>query len=176
MKLYHYKKGTNEFLRSRDAQLDPRETKRQGKNVYLIPPFATAVEPPSEAAGRARVFADGAWSQVEDNRGLTVYSKGTGEPSTVVDLGPLSDAVTTNPPPDQYSKYDGTGWVPDFEKCLARDRGIRDYLLVESDFSQLVDVPLADEKKEEWRVYRQALRDYTEGYYIGKPFPTVPED
>lgn len=36
----------------------------------------------------------------------------------------------------------------------------RDKLLRESDWTQMVsDIPLSDVKKEEWRVYRQELRD-----------------
>jgi len=36
----------------------------------------------------------------------------------------------------------------------------RNGLLAASDWTQLVDSPLADEKKAEWATYRQALRDY----------------
>ena len=36
----------------------------------------------------------------------------------------------------------------------------RNGLLAASDWTQLADSPLADEKKAEWVTYRQALRDY----------------
>jgi hypothetical protein len=36
----------------------------------------------------------------------------------------------------------------------------RDKRLAECDWTQVVDVPLSAEKKEEWRVYRQQLRDF----------------
>lgn len=49
-----------------------------------------------------------------------------------------------------------------------RDRFIKDYvrpirnnLLTYSDWSQLPDSPLSEEKKEAWANYRQALRDFT---------------
>lgn len=50
----------------------------------------------------------------------------------------------------------------------------RNRLLVESDFSQLSDSPLSEEQKEEWRVYRQALRDITsqDGFPLNVVFPT----
>jgi len=37
----------------------------------------------------------------------------------------------------------------------------RDELLSKSDWTQCADSPLSDEKKEEWKIYRQALRDMT---------------
>ena len=36
----------------------------------------------------------------------------------------------------------------------------RNGLLAASDWTQLADSPLTDEKKAEWATYRQALRDY----------------
>lgn len=38
-------------------------------------------------------------------------------------------------------------------------RGDRIQLLNESDWTQTVDSPLSESKKEEWKTYRQALRD-----------------
>lgn len=38
----------------------------------------------------------------------------------------------------------------------------RDKLLAVSDWTQFADSPLTDEKKKEWQVYRQALRDMPE--------------
>lgn len=36
---------------------------------------------------------------------------------------------------------------------------IRNSLLVDSDWTQLADTPLTEEKKAEWATYRQQLRD-----------------
>ena len=41
-------------------------------------------------------------------------------------------------------------------------RGTRNFYLEETDFTQLPDVPLTEEEKEGYRLYRQYLRDYTE--------------
>ena len=38
-------------------------------------------------------------------------------------------------------------------------RGVRDNLLLSSDFTQLGDIGLSDSKKAEWITYRKALRD-----------------
>jgi hypothetical protein len=37
----------------------------------------------------------------------------------------------------------------------------RNRMLVETDWTQLADVPLSEEKKNAWKIYRQALRDTT---------------
>lgn len=41
-------------------------------------------------------------------------------------------------------------------------RSKRDGMLASSDWTQLADSPISDEKKAEWANYRQALRDITE--------------
>jgi hypothetical protein len=40
----------------------------------------------------------------------------------------------------------------------------RDHLLLMTDYTQLADNSLTDEKKAEWRTYRQALRDLPQTY------------
>ena len=40
-------------------------------------------------------------------------------------------------------------------------RMYRDTLLLQSDWTQAEDSPLSDSKKDEWKIYRQALRDIT---------------
>ena len=49
-------------------------------------------------------------------------------------------------------------------------------LLLESDFTQMPDYPISEQKREEWRVYRQCLRDLTSqpGYPEGLIWPTKP--
>jgi hypothetical protein len=63
-------------------------------------------------------------------------------------------------------------------------RRIRNRLLRESDWTQLMDSPLAEEKKQAWAVYRQLLRDLPAKYnpsvdennqMCGVEWPTIPE-
>ena len=55
-----------------------------------------------------------------------------------------------------------------FEIALLTIRDIRDTLLKESDiYFTLSDYPMSEEKKEEWKIYRQTLRDMTEGITEG---------
>lgn len=45
MKYYLYDAKTKQFLKEQEGYLDPLETKAQGKNVYIVPPFSTTEKP-----------------------------------------------------------------------------------------------------------------------------------
>ena len=55
-------------------------------------------------------------------------------------------------------------------------RHLRDILLRQSDWTQFTDSPLTDSKKNEWKTYRQSLRDLpaTESDPENATFPTKP--
>tara|TARA_B110000285_G_C14896465_1_gene501105 strand:- start:335 stop:706 length:372 start_codon:yes stop_codon:yes gene_type:complete len=53
------------------------------------------------------------------------------------------------------------------EIALLTIRDIRISLLRESDIYLLADYPITEEKKEEWKIYRQSLRDITNGITEG---------
>lgn len=61
----------------------------------------------------------------------------------------------------------------------ARLRNIRNKLLLKSDWTQTADCSLSDEKKAEWAVYRNALRDLPQNFVDerdeGFSFPAKPE-
>jgi hypothetical protein len=50
-------------------------------------------------------------------------------------------------------------------------RSLRDQKLIRSDWTQISDSPLSEQKKEEWSIYRQALRELPEN--ITEPKPLV---
>ena len=55
----------------------------------------------------------------------------------------------------------------------------RDFLLIKSDWTQVPDTPLAAEKRTEWQLYRQDLRDITADFshvttLQDVVFPTIP--
>ena len=66
MKYYLYDEKTKQFLKEQEGYLDPLETKAQGKNVYLVPPFSTTEKPnlTSLKDNEILVFKDNKW-QVE---------------------------------------------------------------------------------------------------------------
>lgn len=70
------------------------------------------------------------------------------------------------------SCFDGLKFTPDFPYSISPEeynsivreefsnlRAFRDSLLNRSDWTQLPDAPLSTEKKQEWVIYRQKLRD-----------------
>ena len=54
-------------------------------------------------------------------------------------------------------------------------RFIRNSKLKESDWTQLLDSPLTEEKKLEWREYRQRLRDITKPENLNDDLPLPPK-
>lgn len=72
-------------------------------------------------------------------------------------------AVVEMPPrPSNYHFFDYSvkQWIPNLDLCWSAVRERRDQKLLESDWTQLPDVPL--ETKNAWATYRQALRDVTQ--------------
>ncbi|KAF2342850.1 tail fiber assembly protein [Flavobacterium tistrianum] len=59
-------------------------------------------------------------------------------------------------------KHAFSPFVQNKEDLLASLRITRNGLLAESDWTQVEDSPLSDEKKEAWKNYRQELRDLTD--------------
>lgn len=75
----------------------------------------------------------------------------------------LNDWQPKTPCPGvQFYSWVDKAWqfMPDL--FLTEVRKLRDAKLVESDWTQMPDVPLTTQQKEDWQVYRQALRDITE--------------
>jgi hypothetical protein len=61
--------------------------------------------------------------------------------------------------------------------CIEDILNKRNKLLAESDYTQALDYPISDAKREEWQRYRQALRDLTNqiNYPKSVRWPTKPE-
>jgi hypothetical protein len=95
MKIYNYSPLTGEYVSESDAAPSPREP-----DVYLVPANATIISPPTTEAGYAAVFANDAWTTVEDHRGSQYWNL-DGSAHVVKELGPLpADALLTNPKSD----------------------------------------------------------------------------
>ncbi|KAF2507133.1 hypothetical protein EYY60_21745 [Flavobacterium zhairuonense] len=59
-------------------------------------------------------------------------------------------------------KHTFSPFVQNKEELLENLRAKRNSLLVESDWTQVDDAPLSEEKKSAWKNYRQELRDLTD--------------
>lgn len=60
MKIYHYHPDTKEYLAEGQADLSPLD-KEQGNDVWLIPAYATDIQPPPHIKRSDIVFIGGQW-------------------------------------------------------------------------------------------------------------------
>ena len=90
--------------------------------------------------------------------------------SSQPELGTFEKAVEVAPVKNEYGIWRQTWAVEPMneEEVAARTeqewvavRGQRNFRLSMCDWTQLADAPLTDEKRSEWVLYRQALRDIT---------------
>ena len=95
MIFYTYDEKTKEFTGTQSAFIDPLETKKQGKNVYLVPANATDKKPLKTKENQAVIFNGSEWEIVADYRNKTYYI-GT-EKYEMKELGELPKGATFEP-------------------------------------------------------------------------------
>ena len=95
MIFYGYDEKTKEYTGTQNAFIDPLETKKQGKNVYLVPVNATEKKPLKAKKNQAVIFNGSEWEIVADYRGKTYYV-GT-EQHEMKELGDLPKGATFEP-------------------------------------------------------------------------------
>ena len=104
------------------------------------------------------------WGELEFN---------DGSPNEKIeDLGIYEQAVQTVE--NEKVRLENERLAEEAAREAARDywselRSIRDNILSECDWTQSPDSPLSEAKKEEWRLYRQALRDLPDSVTDPKP-------
>lgn len=101
MNVYKYNEDTKEYIGTEAAQLDPLETKLQGKNIYLLPANATFTAPPTAKEGFAMVWNGKEWQEAEDHRGTKYWllEDVYGTPAhEMKELGALPKGATLTPP------------------------------------------------------------------------------
>lgn len=160
MNVYKYNEDTKEYVRTEKAQLDPLETKKQQKNVYLLPANATFTEPPEAPEGFARVWNGEAWEQVQDNRGVEYWmSKDKyGVPARVMEeLGALPEGATLTPPKQTQEEKDNI-------EALAVKSELQT-LAVNAMMMSLADDDLVETKN----TYQTKLRSISDGAALKMP-------
>ena len=98
--VYKYDEKTKEYLGKAEALLDPLETQLQQKEIYLLPAAATFIAPALQE-GYVSVFQDGAWENLEDNRGKEYWLQDDayGTPARKMEtLGALPANAVFTPP------------------------------------------------------------------------------
>lgn len=95
MIFYTYDEKTKEYTGTQNAFIDPLETKKRGKNVYLVPANATDLKPLETKENQAVIFNGSEWELIADYRGKTYYV-GT-EQHEMKELGDLPNGATFEP-------------------------------------------------------------------------------
>lgn len=73
----------------------------------------------------------------------------------------LNTFMTRSAKPSNFHNWNKASkfWEFDFNAALGWIRIQRTQILLSTDWTQLLDVPLTEQQKLDWQVYRQALRD-----------------
>lgn len=95
MIFYGYDEKTKEYTGTQNAFIDPLETKKQGKKVYLVPANATDKKPLKTKENQAVIFNGSEWEIIADYRNKTYYI-GT-EQHEMKELGDLPKGATFEP-------------------------------------------------------------------------------
>ena len=95
MIFYTYDEKTKEYTGTQNAFIDPLESKKQGKTVYLIPANATDKKPLEIKENQAVIFNGSEWEIIADYRNKTYYI-GT-EQHEMKKLGDLPKGATFEP-------------------------------------------------------------------------------
>ena len=72
MYIYNFDKITHEYTTSAEASIDPQATKREGKDVYLIPAYSTLKKPPKTNKYKVAVYENNTWVIKDDYRGAYI--------------------------------------------------------------------------------------------------------
>ncbi|HCV76301.1 tail fiber assembly protein [Pseudomonas oryzihabitans] len=156
---------SGELLGKTSADPSPLEP-----DVWLIPAHSTLDNPPEPGAGLALVRRDGAWVEIEDHRGATVYHTGTGEPRQWTLLGPLPSDYTLVAPLTEFDTWRDDHWQLDEAAQLAAAKAQatrKRALLLQYASNQVnalqdaVDLEIATEAEikalKTWKTYRVLL-------------------
>lgn len=95
MIFYTYDEKTKEYTGTQNGFIDPLETKKHGKNVYLVPPNATDKKPLETKENQAVIFNGSEWEIIADYRNKTYYIGA--EPHEMKELGDLPNGATFEP-------------------------------------------------------------------------------
>lgn len=178
MIIYQYNKLTGEFLHKREANLDPLETEKQRKNIYLMPASTTIKKPPLVGENQVGIFIDDKWIKKADYRKEIYYKIGTKE-KVKFGIGDKPDSSMTQLEPFDGCKWDGGKWIIDEEILMGKIRGVRNGLLDNCDITNCnaeLWEDMIPTKKDGWRTYKQALRDLPENVDVHNPvYPEKPE-
>lgn len=147
---YNYNKVTGEFSGETDCQIDPLESKKQKKNIYLLPGGATFEKPSEIGENEIQVFENNKWSIKKDYRNIIYYDKSTKEKHIITTINELPlDSWTTKEPLtfDETCKWSKTEWIIDEEKVTELETIKQKEILIQGEIrKQAIEKLIADGK------------------------------
>ena len=157
MKEYIFDRTTGEFIREQETHLDLLESKKQGKNVYLISAAGTTTPPPEQQDGYVVIWNGSAWEQIEDHRGETVW-KSYEDSMEIRELGPLPDGWVLDQPEKNVNADD---YDAAMEAHLLATRVARGYTLREPSptYDDSPNVRWASDAAD-WKAFFTAVMEY----------------
>lgn len=96
MKIYNYSSITYEYTGESDAYLNPVATKREHKEVYMLPANATFDEPPTTETNKIAVWQN-KWVVKDDFRGMYSVNE-TMQPELITSIGSLEEGYVAITP------------------------------------------------------------------------------
>ena len=109
MKYYSYD-NDGFYIGEGVCQVDPLESKAQGKDIFLMPSNATTKKPLIQE-GKISVFINNEWINKDDTKGIYYHTE-TKEQVLINDIN--ADLTNlTKLEPDSNKKWNGSEWVDD---------------------------------------------------------------
>lgn len=175
MKEYLFNRVTGELIRDQKMHIDPLESKKQGRTIYLQSACGTTEMPPERKEGYAVVWNGNTWGHVEDHRGVTVW-KSYEESMEIRELGPIPDGWTVEQPekPVTMDDYDNA-----MEAHITATRVARGYTTREPDCYINSRNERRAQDAEDFIAFRDAVMDYAaavrEEYRTSGTVPSLEE-
>lgn len=135
------------YVGQEEAFIDPLESKKAGKDIFVLPADCTFTAPLANKDGYVQKWNGVAWEYVENHIGKTGYVDGVF--TEIKEYGPLPAGWSDTPPP------------PTKEELAEQVRAERNAKIAETDYLLTPDYPISSLKLEEVKAYRKALRDIT---------------
>lgn len=103
MKAYLYDPEQKSIFKEEiECQKDPVESRKQGRDVFLLPGNATYEKPPKAEDGYVIIFENGHWVKKHDYKGKTYYVTADGyygSPKEMKEYGDLPEGCSFDRPP-----------------------------------------------------------------------------
>ena len=154
--VYNYNPETGEYKGTGEAHESPLEP-----GVYLLPAHSTETAPPEADDGHVAVFADGAWTLVEDHRGEIYYDTVTQERHEIKNLGIVPETWTQSEPTDREAVWNGAAWEVPFEVLKERKR--REIWAAGDAILSSVKARYTQAEIESWSKQEQGAKDLAAG-------------